>query len=131
IIGLACFDFATQNLTLSYEHIFGKAGKLGIRIPVSINLLGTSTQENNSLNRAPSLFYSGIDLNYYPMGMRTAGFFLGPVIRVGQTRSLDYYGIGPDIALRRSSYISFLINGGVYFNPVKELNFQLVFGLGS
>jgi hypothetical protein len=131
VVYLNIVELVVQNLSFSYERIFGPAGKVGIRIPVSVNLSGAG----NISNLINNYYYTGLDFNFYPFGQGQSRFIIGPALRFGSTRleSNVYseqvqgfiYSSGP------VSYSSFLIQGGFVWCPVKELSFLMTGGLGS
>ncbi|MEZ5173547.1 MAG: hypothetical protein R2850_08575 [Bacteroidia bacterium] len=126
-------DIMFQNVTIGYEHIFGDERKVGLRVPVSFSLYGNS---NNDITfNSYNVFYSGLDLNFYPFGQRQASFYIGPSLRYGYSRfyytdyqdDLYYYSTN----ITTDSYGSFLFNGGFTWNPVKELTLTSSLGVGS
>lgn len=130
-IYLNVVDILFQNVTLGYERIVGEQRKLGIRIPVSFSLYGNSL--NDIFFNSYNVFYSGVDLNFYPFGQRQASFFIGPSLRSGLARFR--YEIYDDFnyssVITSSAYASILFQGGFTWNPVKELTITSSLGLGS
>lgn len=132
IIYLNVVDILFQNITVGYERILGENRKLGIRIPVSFSLYGNNN--NDILFNTYNVFYSGIDLNFYPFGQRQASFFIGPVLRSGVARFrndiFDEFDNFSTI-VSSTSYATFLFNGGFTWNPIEELTMTSSLGVGS
>lgn len=131
IIYLNVVDILFQNITFGYERILGENRKLGIRIPVSFSLYGNNN--NDILFNTYNVFYSGIDLNFYPFGQRQASFYIGPVIRSGVSRFrndvFDEFNFSTVVS--SSAYATFLFNGGFTWNPIEELTMTSSLGIGS
>jgi hypothetical protein len=134
IIYINVVDILFQNVTLGYEHFLGDQKKLGIRVPVSFSLYGNNNNNFNLWN-SYNVFYSGVDLNYYPIGQRQASFFIGPSIRYGMARyrynETDGFGFGNQTFITTGSYASVLFQSGFIWNPVKELTITSSLGIGS
>jgi hypothetical protein len=133
IISINIPDILFQNVTLSYERFIGEQKKLGLRVPLSFSLYGDN---NNNFNFSGyNIFYSGVDVNYYPTGQGQARLFLGPVLRTGYARVsssiydefLMYY-VNSTV---NTGFFSFILQGGFLFTPVKEIIISSSFGLGS
>lgn len=133
LISIDAMSLLFQNIELSYERIVGAQGKLGIRVPVSVNM--NAGQYNNGFANARNVYNSGVDLNYYPLGQGVSRLFVGPSIRVGAARtSYTYYDdlIGGDISTTgNSSYFAFMLRFGLLYTPVKELSIGTAFGIGT
>jgi hypothetical protein len=134
IVSINIPDILFQNVTFSYERFLGEQKKLGLRVPLSFSLYG----DNNNISPIRgyyNIFYSGIDLNFYPLGQGQTTLFLGPVLRTGFARvnssvydeNLMYY-VNSTL---NTGYFSFMIQGGFLFTPVKEIIISSSFGLGS
>jgi hypothetical protein len=134
IISIDAMALLFQNIELSYEYLAGIDKKLGIRVPVSVNMQGTSTN-GNMLGNTRNVFYSGLDLNYYPLGQNTSSFFVGPSLRMGSALNYnEYYDPltgGYTNERLVSQYFSFLLRFGYLYTPVEELSIGTAFGLGT
>jgi hypothetical protein len=86
IISINVPDILFQNVTFSYERFLGEQKKLGLRFPMSFSLYGDNNNNNFPLRGYYNIFYSGVDINYYPTGQGQARLFLGPVLRTGFAR---------------------------------------------
>jgi hypothetical protein len=133
IISINIPDILFQNVTFSYERFLGEQKKLGLRIPLSISLYGDNN--NNFPFNGYNIFYSGVDVNYYPTGQGQARLFLGPVLRTGVSRvsssvydEFSMYYVNSTV---NTGYFSFMLQGGFLFTPVKEIIISSSFGLGS
>jgi len=126
-IYLNVFELMVQNFSFSYERIIGPSGKVGLRVPISINFSGNV---NSAIN---SYFYSGLDLNFYPFGQGQARFIIGPSLRFGSTKlETNMFQDGGFVySTAPVSYSSFLIQGGFVWCPVKELSILTTCGFGS
>jgi hypothetical protein len=134
ILSIDAMALLFQNIELSYEYFPGKEKKLGIRLPVSINMQGTSAT-SDMLGNSRNVFFSGLDFNYYPLGQNTSTLFIGPSLRGGSALSVqDYYDpITGGYTNERlvSQYFSFLLRFGYLYTPVEELSIGTAFGLGT
>ena len=133
IISINIPDILFQNVTFSYERFIGEQKKLGLRVPLSFSLYGDN---NNNFNFSGyNIFYSGVDVNYYPTGQGQARLFLGPVLRTGYARVsssiYDEFSMNSVNSIENTGYFSFILQGGFLFTPVKEIIISSSFGLGS
>jgi hypothetical protein len=133
IISINIPDILFQNVTFSYERFLGEQKKLGLRVPLSFSLYGDNN--NNFTFNSYNIFYSGVDVNYYPTGQGQARLFLGPVLRTGYARvsssiydEFSMYYVNSTV---NTGYFSFILQGGFLFTPVKEIIISSSFGLGS
>jgi hypothetical protein len=133
IISINIPDILFQNVTFSYERFIGEQKKLGLRVPISFSLFGDNN--NNFAFNSYNVFYSGVDVNYYPTGQGIARLFLGPVFRTGVSRInssvYDQYSMYNVNSTLNTGYFSFMLQGGFLFTPVKEIIISSSFGLGS
>ena len=133
IISINFKDIPFQNITFSYERFLGEQKKLGLRVPLNISLNGDNY--NDFIFNSYDIFYSGVDINYYPTGQGEARLFLGPVLRTGyaRVRSTNYDAsfMNVDNSISNSGYFSFLLQSGALFTPVKEIIISSSFGLGT
>jgi hypothetical protein len=134
ILSIDAMSLLFQNIELSYEFMPGKEKKLGIRIPISVNMQGTSSN-SNMIGNTRNVFFSGVDLNYYPLGQNTSSFFVGPSLRSGSSLNYnEYYDpVTGGYTNERlvSQYFSFLLRFGYLYTPVEELSIGTAFGLGT
>jgi hypothetical protein len=131
ILSLNLPDILFQNITFSYERFVGEKGKLGLRVPFSISLYGDN---NNNFNFGSyNIFYTGLDLNFYPTGQGQARLFIGPSLRSGYARVSNsvFNDFFNETSIQNSGYFSFLIQSGVLWTPIKEITVSSSFGLGS
>jgi hypothetical protein len=135
IVTIDALTLLFQNVEISYERFVDKDMRVGIKIPVSINMLGTSTQGLDLISNSRNVFHSGLDLNFYPKGQSMAAFYLGPSIKLGaamtQSDFYDDFMGGYVYETRVSQYFSFLLRFGLNFMPLKELSINTSFGLGT
>jgi len=135
IITVDALTLLFQNVEFSYERFVDKDMRVGVKVPVSINMLGTSTQGLDFINNSRNVFHSGLDLNFYPKGQSMAAFYLGPSIKLGaaMTQSDFYNEItgGYVYETRVSEYFAFLLRFGLNYMPLKELSINTSFGIGT
>lgn len=123
-----------QNIEFSYEYLAGADKKLGFRIPISVNMQSTATN-GSMLGNTRNVVFSGLDLNYYPLGQNTSSFFIGPSLRVGSALNFNEYydpltgGLTNERLV--SQYFSFLLRFGYLYTPVEELSIGTAFGIGT
>lgn len=122
-------DLLINNFTMSYERLF-RDGKMGVQIPISFGYKG----DYQELGDFTSYFYTGVKLNFYPLGQKKWTYVLGPEFRIGNGNIEDYYYdpyygdngyINEDV-----NYFKFHINNGVMFTPIKNLSLATVVSLG-
>lgn len=135
IISFNYFNILHSNISISYERIY-KSGIIGVKIPVSVRL-GAS----NRFFAVEHDYYTGIDLNFYPVGQNSVSYFLGPAIRVGSgtvSGSREYIvdqfntGYPGDFPSGEANgtYVAFKFNNGIMFQPTPEFYLSLDAGLG-
>ncbi len=122
-------DLIINNFTLSYEHLF-KNGTIGLQIPVSFGY-----GEYYEFDSFKNNFYSGLSLNFYPLGQGKWRYLLGPALRIGQGDYDDeYYDFTTEQYVDQSQkgifYGKLLINNGVMFTPIESLSVTAVLSLG-
>ena len=133
LISIDAMSLLFQNIEVSYERFVGSQGKLGIRVPVSVNM--NSGDYNNGFANARNIFNTGFDLNYYPLGQGASRMFIGPSLRLGAARTTYSYFddlIGGEVSTTgNSNYFAFLLRFGFLYTPVKELSIGTAFGIGT
>ena len=135
MVSIDALTLLFQNVELSYERFVDKDMRVGLKIPLSINMLGTSAEGLDFISNYRNVFHTGIDLNFYPKGQSMAAFYLGPSIKVGSamTQSDFYDDImgGYVYETRVSEYFAFLLRFGLNYMPLKELSINTSFGIGT
>jgi len=134
IISFNTLGVPMGRFTMGYQ-ILSKDGKVGVEFPVSIGLLNESyTDPLPEIFDVElySLFYSGITVNWYPMGQRKVNYVLGPSLRLGVGKNNDYYcyNCGEYNVDRQFFYTKLLINNGLVLMPSKHFSMSLIFSLG-
>jgi len=129
IISLSIFEMVFQKFTISYERKVGKQQRVGLRVPVCIRLGDVGDE---ILNPYKVLYYTGVDLNYYPTGQGRMKGFLGPTVRFGMAR---YHGdiqteYGYSSVAASFRFVSFMVQGGFLFAATKEIGINMSLGLG-
>ncbi len=122
-------DLIINNFTVSYERLV-KNGTIGLQIPLSFGY-GNWQELGNFKNN----FYSGVTVNFYPLGQGTWRYLLGPSLRFGSGNYEYYYydtetDIYVDGTARNKFYGKLLINNGVMFTPIESLSITTVVSLG-
>jgi len=134
IISFNTLGVPMGRFTMGYQ-ILSKDGKVGVEFPVSIGLLnGSYTDPMPEIFDIElySLFYSGVTVNWYPMGVRKVNYVLGPSFRVGVGKNDNYYcyDCGEYNSDRQFFYTKLLINNGLVLTPNKHFAMSFIFSLG-
>ena len=129
IISLSIFEMAFEKLTISYERIIGDQKRIGLRIPICFRV---GEPGSEIINPYKVLFYSGLDLNFYPAGQGRFKGFIGPTLRFGMARyNGDFqteYGFSSVAANFR--FMSFMVQGGFLWAVSKEISISSSLGFG-
>jgi hypothetical protein len=137
LISFNLFDVVYYDFTVSYERILA-SGTMGIKIPLGIGYAYNSDFYNNREQWVKNKFYSGIGINFYPTGQGKWRYFVGPNIRVGYGKLIDYYSGYYDEygnwvegeVINEGIYTKFFMDNGVIFSPVKNFSVEAVVGVG-
>lgn len=78
-------DFLANRFSFSYERLINK-GKVGFKIP-----FGVTYQNPNYYNNNRMLYYTGLDVNFYPLGQKRLTYSVGFGSRVGVVNEYYYY----------------------------------------
>jgi hypothetical protein len=129
IISFNYGDFLADRFSFSYERLFND-GKLGIKIPFGVTYQNPGDYSNNRM-----LYYSGLDLNFYPLGQRRLTYSVGFGSRIGVVNDyyypyydpyFDYYY--PTIKKRLAA--GFYMNNGLTLHILENMSISGMFGLG-
>ena len=131
-----------------YEYTL-KSGSFSIKMPLSFGLISMGLADsvydyeywNGEFDRSNSYynpyktFSVGLDFNYYPTGQGMVRFFFGPALEYGKYHYQVFSQIQTPpytqfIEKRLGSYSSFMMNGGVLFQPTKHFNLSMNIGTG-
>jgi len=135
IISFNTLAIPAGRFTMSYQML-SKNGKMGIEFPVSIGLLNeayTDPLPEVFDIELYSIFYSGITVNWYPMGQRKVNYVLGPSLRIGVGKDNYYYcyDCGYEYnSNKQMFYTKLLINNGIVLVPSKHFAMSFIFSLG-
>jgi hypothetical protein len=130
IISFNYGDFLADRFSFSYERLLND-GKLGIKIPFGVTYQNPGNYSNNRM-----LYYSGLDLNFYPLGQRRLTYSVGFGSRIGVVNDyyypyydpyFDYYYY-PTIKKRLAA--GFYMNNGLTLHIVENMSISGMFGLG-
>jgi hypothetical protein len=131
IVSYNFFGLVYKNIGFSYERILPN-GNIGIKLPISFSL-----GDFDEHTFRGHIFQTGLDLNLYPLGQGELKYFLGPSIRFGEMveKSGNSYYDGQlqqevfetDI---ESSYIGFMFNNGVLWQPTENFSLSSNAGIG-
>ncbi|GAB3528944.1 hypothetical protein GCM10027443_07500 [Pontibacter brevis] len=134
MLTLSVDDFLHQNLTISYERIFG-SGKFGIQVPVSVGL--NPTGEDRGYFMRNKTFGAGVAANFYPFGQARFTYFLGPQADLS-TFKYDSFYYGPydpdrpqQSQIKSFSVGTVVMSNGVYYQLSKPLIIAFDIGLGA
>jgi len=131
IISFNYGDFLANRFSFSYERLLND-GKLGIKIPFGVTYENPESYSNNRM-----LYYSGLDLNFYPLGQRRLTYSVGFGSRIGVVNDYyypyydpyyDYYYYYPAIKKRLAA--GFYMNNGLTLHIVENMSISGMFGLG-
>ena len=131
IISFNYGDFLADRFSFSYERLFND-GKLGIKIPFGVTYQNPGDYSNNRM-----LYYSGLDLNFYPLGQRRLTYSVGFGSRIGVVNDyyypyydpyFDYYYYYPTIKKRLAA--GFYMNNGLTLHILENMSISGMFGLG-
>jgi hypothetical protein len=133
IISFNYGDFLANRFSFSYERLLAD-GKLGIKIPFGVTYQNPANYYNNN-NRM--LYYSGLDLNFYPLGQRRLTYSVGFGCRVGVVNNYYYnYYYDPYYAyyyppfVKKSLAAGFYMNNGLTLHIIENMSISGIFGLG-
>ena len=133
IISFNYGDFLANRFSFSYERLLAD-GKLGIKIPFGVTYHNPANYYNNN-NRM--LYYSGLDLNFYPLGQRRLTYSVGFGCRVGVVNNYYYnYYYDPYYAyyyppfVKKSLAAWFYMNNGLTLHIIENMSISGIFGLG-
>ena len=131
IISFNYGDFLADRFSFSYARLFND-GKLGIKIPFGVTYQNPGDYSNNTM-----LYYSGLDLNLYPLGQRRLTYSVGFGSRIGVVNDyyypyydpyFDYYYYYPTIKKRLAA--GFYMNNGLTLHILENMSISGMFGLG-
>jgi len=130
IISFNYGDFLANRFSFSYERLLND-GKLGIKIPFGVSYDNPESYNNNRM-----LYYSGLDLKFYPLGQRRLTYSVGFGSRVGVVNDYYYpyydpyydYYYYPEIKKRLAA--GFYMNNGLTLHIVENMSISGMFGLG-
>jgi len=131
IISFNYGDFIANRFSFSYERLLSK-GKVGLKIP-----MGVTYQNPNYYNNDRMLYYSGLDINFYPLGQKRLTYSVGFGSRVGVVNSyyypyyyepyyIDYYYP----TTRKRLAAGFYMNNGLTLHLVENMSISGMVGLG-
>lgn len=126
-------DFVASRFAFSYERLMNK-GKLGLKIP-----FGVSYQNSNYYNNERLIYYTGLDVKFYPLGQKKLTYSLGIGSRVGVINDYYYYPYYnepyydyyyyPSYNKKRLS-AGFYMNNGLTLHIIENLSISGQVGLG-
>lgn len=122
------------RLTMAYQFI-NKRGNVGFEIPVSVGLFEDFNIDPISEifdHNLYSLFFTGLTVNWYPLGQRKVSYLLGPSFRIGIAKDqyrydYDYYDYREP---REEYYSKLLINNGLMLSPNEHFNVSFIVSMG-
>jgi len=126
------FDLVFGDFAFSYERILSN-GQVGLKIPVALGYY-----RNNNFGNFNNIFYSGIGVNFYPIGQGIVRYFMGPQARIGLGQESDwviYYDENGDYmndeeVKNEGLYTQFFVDNGVIFVPVKNFSISIIASVG-
>lgn len=131
ILAYNFFALAYKNIGFSYERILPN-GNIGIKVPLSFSL-----GDFESYTERGHVFQTGLDINIYPLGQGELKYFLGPSLRFGEMISNNdgsYYDTQSGQYITEepleSSYVGFMFNNGVLWQPTDNFSLSSNAGIG-
>lgn len=137
LISYHLFDVVYRDFTFSYERILA-SGIISIKIPVGIGYGYGNDLNNNFNSRVYNLIYSGIGVNFYPTGQGKWRYFVGPNIRVGYGKLINYNGgyideygnwVQGEVSVE-GVYTKFFVDNGLMFTPIRNFCVSAIVGVG-
>ena len=144
------FYFSVTDLVLKlisggYEYTLPN-GKFSIGIPVSFgmadmgigNFDSSYTRNGFHFGRLPGIspnkiYSTGMSFRYYIRGQGTVRYFVGPTIEYGEFYDFeeiyDYITYEYSYLRKKETYGGVILNNGVLFQPLKNLNINALVGL--
>lgn len=135
IVSFNTLGIPMGRFTMSYQML-SKDGKVGVEFPVSVGLFNdTYTDPFPEIFDIElySMFYSGVTVNWYPLGQRKVNYILGPSLRIGVGIDNNYYcyDCGYDYnSNKQMFYTKLLINNGLVLTPSEHFSMSFIFSLG-
>jgi len=120
-------ELLSGRVGLAYTRIF-KSKKIGIKVPVSFNF-------SNYYSFNTVKYYSGVDLNFYPLGQKKLTYYTGLGLRAG-LMSYQYYYPYPyyysDIRPypQESYFFGGYVNNGLTLNLTSHFSISAMLGVG-
>ena len=130
IISFNYGDFSANRFSFSYERLLNN-GKLGIKVPFGVTYQNPDYYNNNRM-----LYYSGVDLNFYPLGQKKLTYSVGIGSRVGVINDYYYYSDFYNGAYYPYSHnqkrlaAGFYMNNGLTLHIIENMSISGMFGLG-
>ena len=126
IISFNYGDFLADRFSFSYERLLN-GGKLGIKIPFGVTYQNPGNYYNNRM-----LYYSGLDLNFYPLGQRRLTYSVGFGSRIGIVNEYYYPYYEPYYYYSRKKSLAagFYMNNGLTLHIVENMSISGMVGLG-
>jgi len=109
IISFNFTDVVFTRFQVLYEKI-NKEGTIGYRIPLAVGFF----------EEEPS-YFTGFDLNFYPLGQKKLGYYLGPKIRGGIIHDPIFYS---------DEFAALMFNNGVAINAGTIMSMSFNFAVG-
>ena len=103
-------DVIFVRFQVLYERI-NKEGTIGYRIPFAFGFF----QEEPS-------YFTGFDLNFYPLGQKKIGYYLGPKIRGGFIHDPIFYN---------EEFAALMFNNGLVLNAGTIMSMSFNFAVGA
>lgn len=126
VLSFHFMDILYNDFTISYERI-KKDGMLGISVPLGIGFNHSEEGYGDYAN----VIYSGIGLNFYPVGQGVFSFFFGPNLKIGKAQTYEYNFTEDMLILDQNFLITKLhISPGVVYNPVESFSISAVGSVG-
>lgn len=129
VISMNFGDLTVSRLSFSYERFIYKQ-KLSLKIPLSVSY-------NNNYYYFRPKSYTGLDLNFYPLGLKHVSYFTGIGTQAGIINNqyfypyYDYYGntyYSSNVSTKY--YTSVYVNNGITIIPIENFSISGQLGIG-
>lgn len=130
MIGVDIGEFSNVAVNITWEHIFGKKGKTGLRIPFSVGI-GPGWYSYNH-----KVFSAGADFLFFPTGQGKLRYYVAPYAEVGlYSGSYWFHTYNADMAISyyqhyREMRYSGGVKNGIQFQATRNFSVTADLGFG-
>lgn len=126
-------DLVYASFTFGYEQLL-PSGRIGIKIPVSLGLGGSTGSNYYDDFRRNNRYGAGLELNIYPFGQGRLNYYFGPAVNYRSYRFYYYnYTPGPTqpaLVKENAQLFAIALKNGIYYQFSKSFSIAADIGLG-